>query len=175
MASGVLGKGTYHSIIAGKGSMQPPKSYHVSYFEEHALKVADQLVKKNFLIRDDVFYNKFPHAAAVNGHFKLTPKERHKWHSEEVMPAIRDRTFIQKRIEAQNEINRSLGTISDAQLKYKTSDFEAYTNPSAHKGTVRDPNYWQHHTRAHVVPRVEWQRFPELGGITRVTKPYTLS
>lgn len=179
MASGVLGRGTYQSVIAGvQHKVQGSKPvYYTSSWELLLLKEADSLVKKNLMIRDSIFHNKFPHAAAVNGRFKLTPPERHQWHADEVMPALRKRQFLLEKIYRQRRRNAQMSKeeVQTAQQEMATPDLALYVAPQNHKYTIAQPNFWQHETKKHLVPSQDWQRHPELGGITRVGRKPELS
>ena len=169
MSSGAVGRGTYQSVIAGAVHRSKP-TFYASSWELYLLRVQHRNVKQKIGIRDAVFHNRFPHAAAVNGHFRLTPGERHQWHSEEVMPAIRKRTMLIQRINRQRQLNASIpeAELREQMEKLKTPDLALYTNPKAHKGTVAQMDFWNHKEYKHLVPRTRWERHPELGNITRV-------
>jgi hypothetical protein len=176
MSSGALGRGSYRSVVAGVGPRRIPTYYPCAY-ELIQLYRANRDVTRSFLVRDKVFDNKFPGTALANGLFKMVPNKRASFHAREVTEAIRHRTIWMQRIQQQRAINASI--LADARsvlspeatvarFSYGTPDAAAYFSPQTYVGANNWPNYWQHPSTKHVVPRPRWRREPELGGITRV-------
>ena len=171
--SGALGRGTYHSVIAGT-STSLPKVYHSCANEIAQLNQQHRVVQKMLLIRDAPFNNKFPEAAKMNGLYRLQPKRRHVWQLNNVMTAIRKRSMLLARVRRQQAINAEL--ISEAEKqgqpdprqKLVTADSAVYFAPKRQTAVNACPNFWQHESQQHVVPKPRWERHPELGGITRV-------
>lgn len=176
MASGATGRGTFQSVIAGasKAHAAAPRRYHVSAWDHILESILHRRTQHAFLVRDAVFDAKFPEAAAVNGTFRLTPSQRHAWHSAEVMPAVRRRSIALARLRQQRAVNASLladpatAAATAAVAAATTADAAAYFAPRQHRGSVTQPDWWKHPTNAALVPRPQWRRHPELGGITRV-------
>ena len=134
-------------------------------------------VLEKFAIRDKVFAPRFAEAAAAKGRFVLTPEARTDYHYQEVMLSIRRRSILLHRIRQQGRINddaiaqaKARGD-KDPREKLITADAVAYFNPSALRYAVAQRNFWQHETQRHLLPRIRWQRHPELGGVTRVSSP----
>jgi hypothetical protein len=171
--SGALGRGTYHSVIAGS-STALPAVYHSCANEIAQLDEAHRTVQKKLLIRDGVFNNKFPEAAKMNGMYRLPPKRRNAWHIQEVMPAIRKRSMLLERVRRQQQINAGLVDEAkergqpDPRAALVTADSAVYFAPLRQTTHNAWPNFWQHPSQRHVVPAPKWERHPELGGITRV-------
>lgn len=176
MSSGALGRGSYHSVVAGVNPRRIP-TYYSSSYELIQLFRANREVTRSFLVRDKIFDNKFPPGALANGLFKMVPNKRQSYHTRELTEAIRHRTIWIQRIQQQRAINAAI--LDDARkelspeametrFSYTTPDASAYFQPEAYVAANNWPNYWQHPTEKHVVPRPRWRREPELGGITRV-------
>ena len=175
-ASGAFGKGTYRSVVAGiadKREFLP--SYHACSSELMLLRQAHRAVLKSLYVRDKVMDSKFPENYALNGLFRLTPKRRYAWHFSNVMPNIRRRTIWMNRIQAQRRLNAELTEMAEKNglphpsSSLVTPDAAAYFSPQSFQGANNWPNYWQHESMKHVIPKVKWERHPELGGITRVS------
>ncbi|CCW71155.1 unnamed protein product [Phytomonas sp. Hart1] len=176
MSSGALGRGSYRSVVAGTRPNNLP-TYYPCVLELIELHKAHQEVLRLFYVRDRIFDNKFPGCSLANGLYKLVPNKRESFHSKEIMESIRRRTIWMQRIRQQRALNanildRASKTLSSDEMKarfsYKTADADAYFNPLNYTGANNWPNYWQHPTMAHVIPKPRWARVPELGGITRV-------
>ncbi|KAG5475516.1 hypothetical protein LSCM4_04098 [Leishmania orientalis] len=176
MSSGALGRGSFHSVVAGANPNRIPTYYNAAY-ELIQLHRAHRDVTRNFLVRDKVFDNKFPGCSLANGLFKMVPNKRDNFHTRELTESIRHRTIWAQRIQQQRAINTAIledakKELSPAQLEdrfsYRTPDAAAYFSPQEYTAANNWPNYWQHPTEKHVVPRPRWRREPELGGITRV-------
>eukprot|EP00009_Paramoeba_aestuarina_P013119 CAMPEP_0201533888 /NCGR_PEP_ID=MMETSP0161_2-20130828/54630_1 /ASSEMBLY_ACC=CAM_ASM_000251 /TAXON_ID=180227 /ORGANISM="Neoparamoeba aestuarina, Strain SoJaBio B1-5/56/2" /LENGTH=147 /DNA_ID=CAMNT_0047938199 /DNA_START=61 /DNA_END=504 /DNA_ORIENTATION=- len=142
---------------------------------------AERSVRDNFLVRDKIFDHRMPDGALVNGHFRLTPHKRISWHYDRVMTSIRKRTILQKRVDRQRLINERViadalqGNSPDPRVLLQSADADAYFKPLKFSGN-HWPNFWHHPTKEHLIPKIEWRRYPQLGGITRVTgnsKPMT--
>eukprot|EP00796_Vickermania_ingenoplastis_P008853 gene8853-6233_t len=141
--SGALGRGSFHSVVAGSTPRFLPTYYSCS-FELLQLHKAHLDVLQHFSVRDKVFDNKFPGFSIANGLFKMTPRRRESYHMKEVMQAIRTRSIWMSRIARQRSINemivRRAGPtesqgILDNRFSYKTPDADAANTW---------PNYWQH-------------------------------
>ncbi|KAL7697136.1 hypothetical protein N2W54_008245 [Lotmaria passim] len=176
MSSGALGRGSYRSVVAGVNPRRIP-TYYSSAYELIQLYRANRDVTRSFLVRDKVFDNKFPGCALANGLFKMVPNRREGYHAREVTEAIRHRTIWIQRIQQQRAINAAILDDASKELtpaemttrfSYQTPDSAAYFSPQKYSAANNWPNYWQHPTEKHVVPRLRWRREPELGGITRV-------
>lgn len=171
--SGALGRGTYRRAIAGAENTVPAR-YHACADELIQLKVAHREVTRKFLVRDKIFDNKFSSNRNVNGLFKMSPTRRDLWHFEDLCPDIRRRSIWMKRILQQRAINKQVE--EDAERRnhphpassFVTADANAYFQPKSATTVNHWPNFWQHPSAEHVVPRPQWQRHPELDGITRV-------
>lgn len=183
MSSGALGRGSFHSVVAGTQTRRIP-TYYTSAYELIQLHKAHQEVTRNFLVRDKVFDNKFPGCALANGLFKMVPNRRESFHARELTESIRNRSIWMQRIQQQRAINASIlnrvaEQFSPAELErhfsYRTPDAGAYFQPQSYTAANNWPNYWQHPTEKHVVPNPRWRREPELGGITRVYDAVALS
>lgn len=174
--SGALGRGTYRRVIAGAEHNPVPARYHACADELIQLQAAHREVTRKFLVRDKIFDNKFSSNKIVNGLFKMTPARRESWHFNDVIPDIRRRSIWMKRIQQQRAINSQLEEeASKRNLPHPssflaTADADAYFKPKSAKTVNNWPNFWQHPTAEHVVPRPQWQRHPELDGITRVAQ-----
>lgn len=173
--SGVLGRGSYRSVVAGTSSVRKiAPSYHPCARELNELNCAHQDVIRKFYVRDRIFDNKMDRLKFANGMFKLSPDRRRKFHMEDVMQSIRRRSFWLVRIQQQRAINAQLVKEAEEQGKphpaeaLRTADSDAYFKPKQFKGAVNWPNFWQHESCRHMVPNARWQRHPELKGITRV-------
>lgn len=182
MAGGALGRGSYQSAIAGTVAHRLPV-YYPSAYELVQLHSSHREVVQNFLVRDKVFDNKFPASAVANGLFKMPPSRREMFHEKDVVESIRKRSIWMKRIAQQRAINAAILRRAEqemspqdmeARFSYRTPDADAYFNPSQYTAANNWPNYWQHPTERHVVPKPRWRRVPELDGITRVQDPLTL-
>jgi hypothetical protein len=132
------------------------------------LKANDE-VYRAFMVRDKIFDCKFPANTKVNGLFKLHPLRRERWHVDNVMPAIRRRTFWMHRIQAQRTRNAAA---TEGLIPRQCADFNCYFRPRQATGTNSWPNFWQHPDAQHVIPKIQWERHPELGGITRVKQNF---
>lgn len=179
MSSGALGRGSYRSVVAGTRRTRLP-TYYPSSLELIELRKAHQEVTRNFLVRDKVFDNKFPGCALANGLFKMVPNRRESFHSVEVMESIRRRTLWMQRVRQQKAINTAIlrrcskemtPEQMEKRFSYTTADSAAYFHPEVFSGANSWPNFWQHPSQSHVVPKPKWRRVPELGGITRVVSP----
>jgi hypothetical protein len=178
--SGVLGRGSYRSVVAGTSSVRKiAPTYHPCAFELNQLNAAHNEVVKNFYVRDRIFDNKIEALKFVNGMYKFDPVRRQSFHMNDVMESVRRRSFWMTRIQQQRAINAKLVKDADEQGKphpaeaLRTADADAYFRPKSYKGAVNWPNFWQHDSSAHVVPKARWQRHPELKGITRVVSAAT--
>lgn len=176
MSSGALGRGSYRSVVAGVNPRRIP-TYYSSSYELIQLFRANRAVTRGFLVRDKVFDNKFPAGVLANGLFKMVPNKRQGYHTRELTEAIRHRTIWMQRIQQQRAINAAIledarssltPEAVEARFSYQTPDAAAYFAPQTYAAANNWPNYWQHPTERHVVPRPRWHRVPELGGITRV-------
>lgn len=152
-------------------------TYYPASLELIELHKAHQEVLRNFYVRDKVFDNKFPGCAMANGLFKMVPNKRESYHTREVMESIRKRSLWIQRLKQQRAINAAiLARASEeltpeqmqARFSYSTPDANAYFCPAEYTAANHYPNFWQHSTTIHVVPKPRWRRVPELGGITRV-------
>jgi hypothetical protein len=182
------GRGSHFSVIAGvphKSLSQ--RSYYPLTADYLRLHRQQRKVEMMFMTRDVIFDNKFPEAARVNGVFRLSPAQRRDYHYNELMPALRKKTILSQRIQRQQRINAE--AINSAQKSKQedpraflgSPDSDAYFLPSSTSSkssssqsttaTVYNnfPNFWQHSSRKQaVVPKLRWERHPELGDITRV-------
>lgn len=181
--SGALGRGSFHSVVAGvQRSSSRPTYYHCSY-ELLQLHKAHLDVLHHFAVRDKVFDNKFPGCAMANGLFKFIPTRRERYHMRELMEAVRRRSIWMTRIANQRAINERIlrraahaaGGGSGAgetelakRFSFRTPDADAYFQPASFHAANTWPNFWQHPTQRHVIPQPRWRRVPELGNITRV-------
>ena len=165
--SGALGRGTYQAVIAGAVRRSTP-SYYAGALELAQLAEAHRDVQRGFAIRDAVFEPLFPEAAPLAGTYRLTPKQREKHHMYTVMRDIRKRTILLTRIRQQRQVNHSIAETRGAREPELSADAAAYFAPQHNKATNNWPNFWQHQSANHVVPRPQWRRHAELGGITRV-------
>lgn len=178
--SGVLGRGSYRSVVAGTSSARKiAPTYHPCSNELIQLNLAHNEVVKNFYVRDRIFDNKIEALKFANGMFKFNPRRRQEFHMNDVMQSVRRRSFWMTRIQQQRAINAQLVKEAEEQGRphpaesLRTADADAYFRPKALKGAVNWPNFWQHESAAHVVPKARWQRHPELKGITRVVSAAT--
>jgi hypothetical protein len=175
-ASGALGKGTYRAVIAGLAEKREftPK-YHTCSTELLMLHQAHRAVLRSFYVRDKILDSKFPSNSRTNGLFRLIPRRRYAWHFANVMPSIRQRTIWMSRIHAQRKINAELieaaskSGVEHPAAALATADAAAYFAPQSFAGANHWPNFWQHSSMRHVLPKAQWERHPELGGITRVS------
>lgn len=179
--SGALGHGSFHSVVAGTKQCFRPTFYSSSY-ELLQLHRAHLDVINSFHRRDKIVDNKFPGCAFANGIFKLGPYKRENYHMRELMEAIRKRSIWMARVSQQRKINdyiisRAKQSLTPAQLEkrfsFHTKDADVYFQPQRYTAANTWPNYWQHPTQNHVVPRPRWRRVPELGHITRVQDSIT--
>lgn len=175
-ASGALGQGTYRAVIAGIADKRDsPHVFHSCANELLMLHQSHRAVLRNFYVRDKVLNSLFPSNSPTNGLFRLVPQRRQQWHMDHVMPSIRRRTLWIARIQAQRRINAGLiDAASKAGMEHpaaalETADAAAYFAPQKFTAANHWPNFWQHSSMRHVIPRAEWERHPELGGITRVS------
>ncbi|EAN93106.1 hypothetical protein C3747_276g11 [Trypanosoma cruzi] len=181
--SGALGRGSYRSVVAGTRNVPQRLTYYPCAYELMQLHKAHKEVIRHFYVRDKIFDNKFPTTALANGLFKFVPNRRESYHMREVMESIRRRSILMHRIQQQRAINakvveeleKGYGKESAAaMLCFTTPDSDAYFNPQRYQSVANAwPNYWQHPSTSHVVPKPRWRRVPELGGITRVQDPLT--
>jgi hypothetical protein len=178
--SGVLGRGSYRSVVAGTTAARKiSPSYHPCANELVELNIAHDNVVRNFYVRDRIFDNKMEKLKIANGLFKFNPDRRKNFHMENVMQSIRRRSFWMTRIQQQRAINAQMVKEAEEQGRphpaeaLRTADSDAYFRPKQFKGAVNWPNFWQHDAYAHVVPKARWQRHPELKGITRVVSAAT--
>lgn len=178
--SGVLGRGSYRSVVAGTSSVRKiAPSYHPCSNELVELNRAHNEVVRDFYVRDRIFDNKIEALKFANGMFKFNPERRKRYHMEDVMPAIRRRSFWMTRIQQQRAINAQLVKAAEEQGRphpaeaLRTADADAYFRPKQFSGAVNWQNFWQHPSASHVVPQARWQRHPELKGITRVVSAAT--
>lgn len=182
--SGVLGRGSYRSVIAnssGKKGLprnQPgTETFHACANEMIALNQAHAEVTKLFYVRDRIFDNKSPALAFANGIFKFAPQRRQIFHAQDLTQAIRRRSFWMMRIQRQRAINQALEEQASARgipqpsSQLKSADADAYFRPKEHKTSVPWTDFWHHPSRQHLVPKPHWERHPELKGITRVHNP----
>ncbi|RNF19211.1 hypothetical protein TcG_04636 [Trypanosoma cruzi] len=179
--SGALGRGSYRSVVAGTRNVPHRLTYYPCAYELMQLHKAHKEVIRHFYVRDKIFDNKFPTTALANGLFKFVPNRRESYHMREVMESIRRRSILMHRIQQQRAINakvveeleKGYGKESaTAMLCFTTPDSDAYFNPQRYQSVANAwPNYWQHPSTSHVVPKPRWRRVPELGGITRVQDP----
>lgn len=175
--SGVLGRGSYRSVIAGThhaNGSSPSLTYHSCANELVSLNEAHREVVRLFYIRDRIFDNKTLKYQFVNGLYKFHPERRAAFHMNDVMQAIRRRSFWMQRIQQQRAINEKVAAEALARgaphpsEALRTKDAAAYFSPRSLSAAVNWPNFWQHPSNAHLVPKVRWERHPELKGITRV-------
>ena len=180
MASGVLGRGTYQTVISGAAARLPPHSYYNCARELLELEKCHVDVLKQFYVRDRILDMKLPAGQRAHGHFYLLPMKRRELHLDGVMTAIRKRSLVLMRIRKQRAINQRIVEAqqsegaSNAQGSLATPDSDVYFAPMSVTAYNTWPNFWQHPSECHVIPRVTWQRHKELGGITRVSKSPTL-
>ena len=188
MSRGALGRGSYQSVLAGTHTLPVAPQFYPAATERLALMRYESQARYNFLVRDAMFDNKMPDAAMVNGHFRLVPGARMQWHYNRVMASLRRREITRRRIAQQEEINdrvlreeqtkntaKSRGPGPTPIERLRTPDAEAYFDPTKFAGN-HWPNFWQHPSQGHLIPKPQWRRFPELGNITRVIerhKPLT--
>lgn len=179
MSSGALGGGTYRSVVARTRFASLP-TYYNSAYELIQLHRAHKDVLHCFYVRDKVFDNKFPSTAIANGLFKLVPNKRSNYHARELMEAVRRRTIWIQRIQRQRVINNEILTRAAASLtpqemsnrfSYHTPDANVYFCPTQVTTSNTWPNYWQHPSMLHVVPKPHWLRATHMDGITRVCDP----
>lgn len=182
MSTGALGRGSYRTVVAGTHMNRLP-TYYPGSLELIELHRAHQEVLRNFFVRDKTFDNKFPGCAMANGLFKMVPNKRENFHSREVMDSVRRRTIWIQRLKQQRAINAAILSRAakeltreqmEARFSYATPDTDAYFNPKSFTAANNFPNFWQHPTTIHVVPKPKWRRAPELGGITRVVEAVTM-
>eukprot|EP00744_Colponema_vietnamica_P030694 GILI01048166.1.p1 GENE.GILI01048166.1~~GILI01048166.1.p1 ORF type:complete len:188 (+),score=16.95 GILI01048166.1:59-622(+) len=173
--SGATGRGTFQSIIAGTAQARRWSNTYFSLAPQLLeLRNIDQEIRKRFFVRDKQFDSRFSAGQALNGSFKHLHFHRQNQHIDEIMPAIRRRTMLLGRIRRQRAINEDIIKTNAAEGRadprdvLASADAAVYFAPKLHKGTVAQPNYWQHESNSYVVPKVHWRRHPELGGITRV-------
>ncbi|KEG09297.1 hypothetical protein DQ04_05461020 [Trypanosoma grayi] len=181
--SGALGRGSYRSVVAGTQNAPRRLTFYPCTYELIQLHKAHREVMRHFLVRDKIFDNKFPGTALANGLFKFVPNRRENYHMREVMESIRRRAIWMSRIQRQRALNAKVEEALEKQhgkeaamamLSFTTPDSDAYFNPQRYQGVANAwPNYWQHPSASHVVPKPRWCRVPELGGITRVQDPLT--
>ncbi|KAG8344775.1 hypothetical protein ERJ75_001590100 [Trypanosoma vivax] len=181
--SGALGHGSYRSVVAGTQNTPRRITYYPCAYELIQLRLAHKEVIRHFYIRDKIFDNKFPGTALANGLFKFVPNRRENYHMREVMESIRRRSVWMHRIKQQralnakvvNELEERHGKEAAASmLSFATPDSDAYFAPHRYQHVANAwPNYWQHPSLSHVVPKPRWRRVAELGGITRVQDPLT--
>lgn len=189
--SGALGRGSYHSVIAGTKQWSRP-TYYSSSYELIQLHKAHLDVLNHFAVRDKVIDNKFPGCSFANGLFKFVPSRRENYHHRELMEAIRRRSLWMTRIQHQRAINamiidRARGSAMSkdfqtkqgvrrstlkARFSFSTPDVNAYIQPDKHTVANTWPNYWQHPTQKHVIPHPRWKRIPELDNVTRVQESF---
>lgn len=163
--SGALGRGTYQSVISGTRHSAAP-SYHHCAGELVRLLELHRNVQTTIAIRDAVFQPRFPEAAKLAGTYRLTPRARREWHTSEVMRQIRKRSILLTRLRQQRRINAKL----DAPAASPSPDAAVYFAPAQATAVNSWPNFWQHGSRRHVIPAVEWERRADLGGITRTKR-----
>ncbi|EPY41599.1 hypothetical protein AGDE_02325 [Angomonas deanei] len=159
MSSGALGRGSFHSVVAGTKARGIPTFYN-STFELIQLNKAHMEVLRCFSARDKIFDNKFPGTALANGLFKMHPNKRENFHRRELLEAIRLRSIWLERIKKQRSINQALlrdasKALSEQEVQkrfsYVTKDRDLYFSPSTAVNNF--PNFWQHPTEIHVVPK----------------------
>ncbi|ORC85673.1 uncharacterized protein TM35_000331300 [Trypanosoma theileri] len=181
--SGALGHGSYRSVVAGTQNASQRLTFYPCAYELIQLRRVNKEVIRHFYVRDKIFDNKFPGTALANGLFKFVPNRRESYHIREVMESIRRRSIWMHRIQKQREVNAKVAEGLEKQygkeaaasmLSFATPDSDAYFNPQRYQNVANAwPNYWQHPSACHVVPKPRWRRVPELGGITRVQDPLT--
>lgn len=175
--SGALGRGTYQGVIAGAHHTPLPKRYYPLSEELLQLHFLNGQVMEKLQIRDKIFMPKFQEAKKASGMFYLTPQQRKQWHVEDTMQAIRKRSIVLHRIRAQQAINQSLIDEAkatkqrDPRLQFTTPDAAMYFEPEKCTYAIADPNFWHHSSKAHLLPKMVWQRHAELGNATRVSSP----
>lgn len=179
--SGALGRGSFYSVIGGTQQQFRP-TYYPSAYELLQLHRTHLQVLNHFSVRDRIIDNKFPGCSFANGLFKLGPIKRENYHMKDVMRIIRKRSILISRINNQRAINNQIiehanNKLTPEQVKrrfsFQTPDSDAYFNPQRYTTANNWPNYWQHPTQRHVIPRPSWRRVPELDNITRVEDPLT--
>lgn len=179
--SGALGRGSFYSVIGGSKPYFRP-TYYPSAYELLQLHRTHLQILNNFAVRDKVIDNKFPGCSFANGIFKLGPRKRENYHMKELMELIRKRSILMTRINNQRAINNRIfhsasKILTAEQLKkrfsFQTPDSNVYFNPQLYTAANTWPNYWQHPTQKHVIPRPRWSRVPEFDNITRVQEPLT--
>ncbi|AAZ10119.1 uncharacterized protein TEOVI_000897000 [Trypanosoma equiperdum] len=182
--SGAFGCGSYRSVVAGTQNVPRRMTFYPSAYELIQLHKAHREVIRHFYVRDKIFDNKFPGNALANGLFKFVPNRRENYHMRELMESIRRRSIWMHRIKQQREINAKV--VENMEVKYgkkaaasmlcfTTPDSNAYFAPHRYQDVANSwPNYWQHPSVNHVVPKPRWRRHRELGGITRVEDPFAV-
>lgn len=172
--SGATGRGTYQSIIAGTAQARKwTKSYFPLAPQLVELRAVDQNLRKLFFVRDKQFDTRAGAGKLINGSFKHVSGARAGQHLA-LMAEIRKRTLLVARIRRQKAVNNEViaasvaAGLGDPRDRLVSPDAAAYFQPAKHKYTVAQPNYWQHKTNSYVIPKQNWRRHPELGGITRV-------
>lgn len=177
--SGALGRGSFYSGIGGTKSYFRP-TYYPSAYELVQLHRIHLQILNHFSVRDRVIDNKFPGCSFANGIFKLGPRKREEYHMRELMELIRKRSILITRIKNQRIINTRIIQSATKKLtpeqvrkrfSFQTPDSNAYFNPRSFTAANHWPNYWQHPTQKHVIPRPRWRRVPEFDNITRVQDP----
>ena len=171
----VAGTASFQSTIAGTaiGRKWAAKYYHLTQ-ELLRLRREDQDIAKTFFVRDKQFDTRFQESQPVFGSFKLSKSKRNDIHLNDIMPAIRRRTMLIRSVNKQQALNNQIMAEAkkagrpDPREALRTPDSALYFSPKNYKGSVAQPNYWQHPSNIHVVPKANWERHPELGGITRV-------
>jgi hypothetical protein len=166
--SGALGRGTYQSVVAGTVPRRVPSRYS-SASEITRLYGLHRTVLTSLAIRDSVFTPMFPEASPLSSTYRLPPQERTSYHQNAVMRNIRKRSIVLARIQQQRTVNRST-----PHAPTTSPDAAAYFMPSTNQQTNSWPNFWQHESARHVVPRPVWRRRADLGGITRVETPLAI-
>lgn len=170
MPLGSAGRGSYQSVLAG-AVYKITASYHPCALELLTLQKYNSRVVKSFLIRDKIIDNLSPDRWVANGHFRLNQQRRQVWHVDEVMVNIRRRSILLQRLMEQRrrneEARKSVGGVAPP----RPADFAMYFSPKEAKGVNCWPNFWQHPSQGHLVPKPRWERCEHLGGITRVVDP----
>jgi hypothetical protein len=166
---------SFQSTIAGTAvGRKWANRYYPLTQELLRLRKEDAELAKTFFVRDKQFDTRFTASQAVFGSFKHSKAKREAIHLHDIMPAIRRRTMLIRSINRQQTLNNHLSSEArkagapEPREALRTPDSTLYFSPRNHVGTVGQPNYWQHPSNIHVVPKANWERHPELGGITRV-------
>lgn len=175
MSGTVSGPASYHATIAGTAVARKwANRYYPLTHELLRMRREDDEIAKAFFVRDKQFDTRFGASESLFGSFKLSKEKRNDIHTNDIMPAIRRRTMVAGTINRQQALNNELiakakkDGLPDPREALRTPDAALYFSPKHHTGSVAQPNYWQHPSNLYLVPKANWERHPELGGITRV-------